>query len=158
MALVDDRTIGGMGTIMAEKKVFLVAAFNSEGRAAGLSPITGMAEDVVAVIGMAGDRQRFEWVGSDERDSIANPALVTPVKVRLALPSPWHAENEGMATGLVQLAPAQLGPGTVDDDIDHLLIELAKSREPGASEVNPGPAPDPGRNADCDPGSREISC
>jgi hypothetical protein len=120
---------------MADKKVFLVAAFPSEGRSAEDGPLTGMAEDVVAVIGMAGSRQRFEWVGSDERDSISNPALVTPVKVRLALPSPWHAESEQMVTGLVQLAPSQLGSGSIDDDIDHLLTELEKSRHPGLADT-----------------------
>ncbi|MGI9596068.1 MAG: hypothetical protein ACR2QK_07910 [Acidimicrobiales bacterium] len=131
MALVDDGTI-----VMAdkkEKKVFLVAAFRSDEAAGG--PVTGTAEDVVAVIGMAGDQQRFEWVGPNQEESIANPALVTPVKVRLALPSPWHPENDGIVTGLVQLDSAQLGEGTVDDDIDHLLIELAKSRDHGPTSA-----------------------
>ena len=126
MALVDDRTIG-----MADKKVFLVAAFQKETTEDGSSPVTGMAEDVVAVIGMEGSHKRFEWVGADEHDSISNPALVTPVKVRLALPSPWHAADDGVVTGLVQLAPTQLGTGTIDDDVDHLLSELAKSRASG---------------------------
>ena len=126
MALVDDRTVA-----MAEKKVFLVAAFRTEGTTAGEGPITGMAEDVVAVIGMAGEEKRFEWVGTDQQDSISNPALVTPVKVRLALPSPWHAAESDVVTGLVQLAPTQLGTGTIDEDMEHLLSELAKSRDPG---------------------------
>ncbi|MGH1489755.1 MAG: hypothetical protein ACRBK7_10225 [Acidimicrobiales bacterium] len=111
-----------------EKKVFLVAAFRSEKASTGPGPITGTAEDVVAVIGMSGDKQRFEWVGPNQQESIANPALVTPVKVRLAVPSPWHAEVDGVLTGLVQLDTAQLGDGTVDEDIDHLIGELKKSR------------------------------
>lgn len=119
---------------MADKKVFLVAAFHNEGQSADDGPLTGMAEDVVAVIGMAGERQRFEWVGADQKDSVTNPALVTPVKVRLALPSPWHSEEDRMVTGLVQLAPTQLGTGTIDDDIDHLLGELSKSRHTGLAE------------------------
>lgn len=125
MALVDDRTLD-----MAEKKdkkVFLVAAFHSEDQP-GAGPVTGTAVDVVAVIGMAGDDQRFEWVGPTQEESIDNPALVTPVKVRLALPSPWHPAEQGVVTGLVQLDSTQLGGGTVDEDIDHLLTELAKSR------------------------------
>jgi hypothetical protein len=127
MALVDDRTI-----VMADKKVFLVAAFRNDATADDdPSPVTGMAEDVVAVIGMEGSHKRFEWVGTDEHDSIANPALVTPVKVRLALPSPWHPADDDIVTGLVQLAPTQLGTGTIDDDVDHLLSELAKSRASG---------------------------
>ena len=136
MALVDDGTI-----VMADrtnKKVFLVAAFRSEGPAAGLGPVAGTAEDVVAVIGMSGDRQRFEWVGSTQEDSIDNPALVTPVRVRLALPSPWHPHRDGVVTGLVQLDNAQLGDGSIDDDIDHLLAELAKSRYPGPSTGQAG--------------------
>lgn len=129
MALVDDGTV-----IMAEKpgkqekKVFLVAAFRTDEATIASGPVTGTAEDVVAVIGMAGDRQRFEWVGPNQQESIANPALVTPVKVRLALPSPWHPEGGGMVTGLVQLDTAQLGQGTVDEDVEHLLSELSKSR------------------------------
>ena len=135
MALVDDRTISdGEKLAMADKKVFLVAAFRIEGQSAGHGPITGMAEDVVAVIAMAGATQRFEWVGSGKQDSISNPALVTPVKVRLALPSPWHPESEQMVTGLVQLAPTQLGTGSIDDDMDHLLGELARSRHPGLAD------------------------
>lgn len=120
---------------MAEKKVFLVAAFRTEGESVAEGPLTGMAEDVVAVIGMAGSRQRFEWVGRDQQDSVSNPALVTPVKVRLALPSPWHDAGDEMVTGLVQLAPSQLGTGTIDDDVDHLLSELAKSRHPGLADT-----------------------
>ncbi len=116
---------------MADKKVFLVAAFRTDETEVDAGPVTGMAEDVVAVIGMAGAEKRFEWVGSDQQDSICNPALVTPVKVRLALPSPWHAAGDEMVTGLVQLAPTQLGTGTIDDDVDHLLSELAKSRAHG---------------------------
>jgi hypothetical protein len=96
-----------------------------------------MAENVVAVIGMADDRQRFEWVGDDQEDSVAQPALVTPVKVRLALPSPWHPPGDGVVSGLVQLAPTQLGGGTVDDDVDHLLAELAKSRPPRTATRQP---------------------
>lgn len=129
MALVNDRTI-----VMAkkqDKKVFLVASFRSDDGATGSGPVTGTAEDVVAVIGMAGEHQRFEWVGPNREESIANPALVTPVKVRLALPSPWHPDGDGMVTGLVQLDTAQLGEGSVDEDIDHLLTELGKSRDPG---------------------------
>ncbi len=110
-----------------EKKVFLVAAFRNE-ESGGTGPITGIAEDVVAVIGMSGERHRFEWVGPNEQESIAHPALVTPVKVRLAVPSPWHDEGDGMLTGLVQLDTSQLGDGTIDEDIDHLLTELGKSR------------------------------
>lgn len=110
-----------------DKKVFLVAAFRHEGSLAD-GPVTGMAEDVVAVIGMAGGEKRFAWVGVSWEDSIINPAMVTPVKVRLAVASPWHPESEKVATGLVQLAPDQLGTGSVDDDIDHLLTELATSR------------------------------
>ena len=115
----------------AEKRVFLVAAFRPEG-AAPIGPATGMAEDIVAVIGMGGDRQRFEWIGDDQEDSVTNPALVTPIKVHLALPSPWHRPEDGFVTGLVQLAPTQLGTGSVDDDVDHLLTELAKTRDPEA--------------------------
>ncbi len=120
-----------------DKKVFLVAAFRDRDPRAehGAGPVTGTAEDVVAVIGMAGDQQRFAWVGPNQEESIANPALVTPVKVRLALPSPWHPPNDGMVTGLVQLDTSQLGDGTVDEDIDHLLNELAKSRDPGSSSA-----------------------
>ena len=130
MALVDDRTLD-----MAEKKdkkVFLVAAFHNEHQPEPLGPVTGTAVDVVAVIGMAGDDQRFEWVGPSREESIDNPALVTPVKVRLALPSPWHPADQGVVTGLVQLDSTRLGGGTVDEDIDHLLTELAKSREADA--------------------------
>lgn len=116
----------------AEKKVFLVAAFRPEG-AAPVGPATGMAEDIVAVIGMGGDQQRFEWVGDDQEDSVTNPALVTPVKVPLALPSPWHPPGNGFVTGLVQLAPTQLGGGSVDDDVDHLLTELSKTRHQGTT-------------------------
>ncbi|MEM9561584.1 MAG: hypothetical protein AAGA93_03135 [Actinomycetota bacterium] len=115
------------------KKVFLVAAFRAEPDDEGApapGPTSGTAEHVVAVIGMQGDRQRFEWVGDDQGDSVANPALVTPIQVRLGLPSPWHPEDDGMVTGLVQLAPEQLGGGTVDEDLDHLLAELAGSRRP----------------------------
>jgi hypothetical protein len=90
-----------------------------------------MAEDVVAVIGTSGRHYRFEWVGPDQRASISNPALVTPVKVRLAVPSPWHSDSAGMLAGLVQLDTSQLGDGPVDDDVDHLLAELAKSRGGG---------------------------
>lgn len=112
-----------------EKKVFLVAAFrNEEAESSGAGPTTGTAVDVVAIIGMCGDHHRFEWVGPNEKESIANPALVTPVKVRLALPSPWHDEDDGMLTGLVQLDTSQLSEGTIDEDIDHLLAELRKSR------------------------------
>ncbi len=133
MALVNDRTL-----TMAEqrdKKVFLVAAFRTDTAGDDDGPATGTAEDVVAVIGMAGGRQRFEWVGPNREQSIANPALVTPVKVRLAVPSPWHPEGDGMVTGLVQLDTTQLGDGTVDEDIDHLLIELGKSRAAGPAST-----------------------
>lgn len=122
------------------KKVFLVAAFPdprvggdgaapSSGPTAG--PVSGMAEHIVAVIGMDGDRQRFEWVGDDQRNSVANPALVTPVRVGLGLPSPWHPDQDAMVTGLVPLAAGQLGTGPVDDDLDHLLAVLARSRAAG---------------------------
>jgi hypothetical protein len=123
-----------------DKKVFLVAAFPAEpagdrGGAGGpqhapaaAGPMSGMAEHVVAVIGMAGDRQRFAWVGDDQDDSLANPALVTPVRVPVGLPSPWHPREDGMVTGLVPLAREQLGGGSVDDDLDHLLAELGRSR------------------------------
>ena len=113
------------------KKVFLVAAFRHQGAAVD-GPISGMAEDVVAVIGMEGGEKRFAWVGVSCDDSIHDPAMVTPVKVRLAVPSPWHSDEAGMVTGLVQLAPAQLGSGSVEEDISHLLTELATSRR-GAS-------------------------
>ena len=119
----------------SEKKVFLVAAFRTGTTGADDGPVTGTAEDVVAVIGMAGGRRRFEWVGPNREESIANPALVTPVKVRLAVPSPWHPDGDGMVTGLVQLDTARLGDGTVDEDIDHLLSELAKSRAPGTASA-----------------------
>ncbi len=108
------------------KKVFLVATFAAEGGTGG--PARGTAEQVVAVIGMAEDQQRFEWIGNDQQDSVTNPALVTPVEVPMALPSPWHDADDGMVTGLVQLAPEQLGDGPVDDDLDHLLSALAASR------------------------------
>jgi len=116
-----------------DKRVFLVAAFPAglAGDTEPPAPISGMAEHVVAVIGMAGDRQRFEWVGDGQRDSVANPALVTPIRVGLGLPSPWHPDEDGMVTGLVPLAAEQLGDGSVDDDLDHLLAELARSRDPG---------------------------
>jgi hypothetical protein len=113
------------------KKVFLVAAFRHHGQASD-GPVTGMAEDVVAVIGMEGGEKRFAWVGVSCDDSILDPAMVTPVKVRLAVPSPWHPEEDSIVTGLVQLAPAQLGSGSVEEDISHLLTELATSRR-GAS-------------------------
>ena len=143
MTMTDDSTLDGPGrdpgngAQAAAKKVFLVAAFRAVG-AAPSGPATGMAEDVVAVIGMADDRQRFEWVGDDRDDSVSNPALVTPVKVRLALPSPWHPPEDGIVAGLVQLAPAQLGDGPVDDDVDHLLAELAKTRGPGTRQPEVG--------------------
>ncbi len=121
-----------------DKKVYLLAAFRDGETASDGGPTTGMAEDVVAVIGMADGRQRFEWVGAGQEDSVANPALVTPVKVRLALPSPWHPDGDGIVTGLVQLAPAQLGDGTIDEDIDHLLAELAKTRAPGPTSADAG--------------------
>lgn len=112
----------------APKRVFLLVAFRCPGLGPEAGPINGMAEDVVAVMGMDDTHQRFEWVGRDQLDSIANPALITPVEVRLALPSPWHADDPEIATGLVPLAEAQLGDGSLDDDIDHLLAELANSR------------------------------
>ena len=111
------------------KKVFLVAAFaadRADDVAAG--PVGGMAEQVVAVIGIDGDRQRFEWVGADQGESVTNPALVTPIRVALGLPSPYHPPDDRMLTGLVQLTQAQLGDGSVDDDLDHLLRELNRSR------------------------------
>lgn len=126
MALVNNRTLAMAETM--EKKVFLVAAFRHKQGAAESGPVTGTAEDVVAVIGTYGDTYRFEWVGPDRQQSIAKPALVTPVKVRLALPSPWHEDGDGMLTGLVPLDTTQLGDGSLDDDIDHLLAELGKSR------------------------------
>lgn len=117
------------------KKVFLVAAFrHTEPMVDG--PVTGTAEDVVAVIGMAGGEKRFAWVGGSCEDSIINPAMVTPVKVRLAVASPWHPEGDGVVTGLVQLAPDQLGTGSVDEDIDHLLAELATSRGAAPATVS----------------------
>ncbi len=117
----------------AQKKVFLVAAFRPESAApnaaaTGAPVPAGTAQDVVAVIGIAGEHRRFEWVGPSQEASIANPALVTPVPVRLALPSPWHPDRDGVMTGLVQLDHSQLGDGTVDDDLDALLGELGKSR------------------------------
>lgn len=108
------------------KQVFLLAAFrqrDSQGPAA-----SGVAEDVVAVMGVQGNRRRFEWVGDDQLDSIKNPALVVPVDVPMALPSPWHDDDEGMMTGLVELSADQLGDGSLDDDIDHLVHELGRSR------------------------------
>ncbi|MEM7323443.1 MAG: hypothetical protein AAF531_10195 [Actinomycetota bacterium] len=122
-----------------QKKVFLVAAFRSPDRETE-GPLTGMAEDVVAVMGMEGDENRFAWVGIDQADSIANPAMVTPVRVRLAVPSPWHPDGGDMLTGLVQLAPEQLGTGPVADDIDHLLAELATSRARPDGPTRPGSA------------------
>ncbi len=143
MALVHNGTMStndhhddGSAEERPAKKVFLVAAFRAEppagpdGGPPPMGPTSGTAEHVVAVIGMEGDRQRFEWVGDDQHDSVASPALVTPIDVRLGLPSPWHPEGDGMVTGLVQLAPAQLGEGSVDDDLDHLLAELGRSRGP----------------------------
>ncbi len=112
----------------SEKRVFLLTAFRHPGLTPDGGPITGMAEDVLAVIGMDGPRQRFEWVGTDQLDSIANPALITPVEVRLALPSPWHVDDPEMATGLVPLDAGQLGDGTLDEDVDHLLAELSITR------------------------------
>ncbi len=133
MALVNNGTMSTTSDA-DRKKVFLVAAFRAGpddgGAPPAPGPTSGTAEHVVAVIGMQGDRQRFEWVGEDQHDSVANPALVTPIQVRLGLPSPWHPDGDGMVTGLVQLAPEQLGDGTVDDDLDHLLAELARSRGP----------------------------
>lgn len=116
----------------APKKVFLVAAFRSDRATTADAVGTGTAHDVVAVIGIAGDRRRFEWVGPTQEQSIANPALVTPVPVRLALPSPWHPSEERVMTGLVQLDHSQLGQGSVDEDIDALLAALATSRGPRA--------------------------
>lgn len=149
MALVNNRTMttptdtdgDARPTDRPAKKVFLVAAFQPGAgdpqRPAAAGPISGTAEHVVAVIGMQGDRQRFEWVGADQHDSVANPALVTPIKVNLGLPSPWHPDNDGVVTGLVQLAPEQLGDGTVDDDLDHLLAELGRSRGPDPVRRHP---------------------
>lgn len=121
------RTTGASGSV-GKKKVFLVAAF-SHPEPIGEEPVSGMAEDVVAVMGMAGQQKRFAWVGSDREDSIGNPAMVNPVRVRLAVASPWHDEDKHIVTGLVQLDPAQLGTGSIDEDIDHLLRELATSRD-----------------------------
>ena len=127
MATNDDD--GGQTPQSPTKKVFLVAAFAAGSPEDGMAgPVSGMAEQVVAVIGIDGDRQRFEWVGADQRESVANPALVTPIRVDLGLPSPYHPTADRMLTGLVQLAPAQLGDGSVDDDLDHLLRELGRSR------------------------------
>ncbi len=141
MALVNNGTMttddGGDGPgddRGPDKRVYLVAAFPAPD---GPGPPEGLAEHVVAVIGMDGDRQRFEWVGDDQADSVTNPALVTPVRVRLGLPSPWHDEADRMVTGLVQLAPGQLGDGSVDDDLDHLLAELARSRGSGPTIPHP---------------------
>lgn len=133
----DDRpTRGERPGSAPTKKVFLVAAFpdhrvTGDGAAPPPGPVSGMAEHVVAVIGMDGDRQRFEWVGDGQPDSVANPALVTPIRVGLGLPSPWHPEGDAMVTGLVPLAADQLGSGPVDEDLDHLLAELARSRATG---------------------------
>lgn len=145
MALVHDRTMTThddhhTGPDLGEspgKRVYLVAAF-PDSETPG--PTEGLAEHVVAVIGMEGDQRRFEWVGADQVDSVTNPALVTPIRVRLGLPSPWHRPDDAMATGLVQLAPEQLGDGTVDDDLDHLLAELARSRssDPDARQPEVG--------------------
>lgn len=112
-----------------DKRLFLVVTFRGEGgQPADGAPVTGTADQVVAVVGMEGDHQRFEWVGGDRSDAVARPALVTPVLVRAGLPSPWHPPQEQMMTGLVQLAPEQLGDGTVDDDMSHLLEALAAAR------------------------------
>ncbi len=142
MALVHDRTMTEHDDHRPRpdpgdrpgKRVYLVAAFPD---ADGPGPTEGLAEHVVAVIGMDGDRQRFEWVGDDQADSVGNPALVSPIRVRLGLPSPWHHPDEAMVTGLVQLAPEQLGAGTVDEDLDHLLAELDRSRGPGPTTRHP---------------------
>lgn len=110
------------------KQVFLVMVFQATGPAED-RPVTGTAEDVVAVMGLAGDQKPFAWIGVDQADSIANPALVTPVAVPLAVPSPWHDRDDQMVTGLVELSADQLGDGPVADDIDHLLAQLATSRD-----------------------------
>lgn len=117
-----------------DKAVYLVAAFpvpdpapdhdsDSSGR-----PVSGLAQDVVAVMATAGAEQRFEWVGSDVEDSVANPALVSPVPVEVGLPSPWHRPEQRMATGLIRLSADQLGTGSIDEDLAHLLTELERSR------------------------------
>lgn len=124
---------GGRGD-PERKRVFLVAAFPANGDP---GPAKGLAEHVIAVIGMDGDHQRFEWVGDDQADSVDNPALVTPVRVPLGLPSPWHDGDDAIVTGLVQLADEQLGDGPVDDDLDHLLAELGRSRSTGPSTNHP---------------------
>ena len=133
MTAHDDSGTGRNDDDGPPKRVYLVAAFRAS---AGPGPADGMAEHVVAVIGMEGDRQRFEWVGDDQFDSVTNPALVTPIRVRLGLPSPWH-DDDGMVTGLVQLAPEQLGDGSVDDDLEHLLTELDRSRGSGPTSGHP---------------------
>jgi hypothetical protein len=138
MALVDDgaMTAGPEPSPPAHpmaKKVFLLAAFQADRPVDDVR--SGTAQDVIAVIGISGDHHRFEWVGPDQAESIANPALVTQVPVRLALPSPWHPEADRIMTGLVQLDHSQLGDGSVDDDIEALLSALAKSR---ARRADPG--------------------
>ena len=96
----------------AAKEVFLIATFSYDGPDTDW-PVAGMAEDVVAVMGVADNEERFAWIGSDPEDSFANPALVTPVRVELGLPSPWHAPSAGVRTGPVPLTAAQLGSGSV---------------------------------------------
>lgn len=142
MALVHNRTMtthdhtepGPDPGERPQKRVYLLAAFPATG---DQGPAEGLAEHVIAVIAMECDQQRFEWVGEDQGDSVANPALVTPIRVRLGLPSPWHDTDDDMVTGLVQLAPEQLGDGTVDEDLDHLLTELARSRGTGPTSHHP---------------------
>lgn len=129
MSEIDDTTGGGADRDRPDKRLFLVVTFRPEGsRASGDGPVTGTADQAVAVVGMEGDHQRFEWVGGDRNEAVTRPALVTPVLVRVGLPSPWHPPQDGVMTGLVQLAPEQLGDGSVDDDMTHLLDALAASR------------------------------
>lgn len=128
------------------KQVFLVTAFGAPKRSGVPGPVSGQAEQVLAVIGIEGERRRFEWVGDGPEDSVANPAVVTPVTVDQGIPSPWHPDGSGIATGLVELGAAQLGTGPVDDDLDHLLAELAHSRDRQTDQASVSFTDDPPRN------------
>ncbi|MEM7275528.1 MAG: hypothetical protein AAF547_20800 [Actinomycetota bacterium] len=126
-----------------DKAVYLVAAFPLPDQAPD-GPVSGMANDVVAVVAVDGEDRHFAWVGADCDDSVANPALVTSVRVEVGVPSPWHPADRPMATGLVRLADDQLGTGPVADDVEHLLAELARSRNaatPRSGPADPEPAP-----------------
>jgi hypothetical protein len=125
-------TAEGAGPEAEAKQVFLVALFRGEidgpGDQPNGAPQSGVAEQVVAVIASDADGRLFAWVGEDAADSVARPARIAPLRVDIGLPSPWHPPGSGMLTGLVRLEAGQLGGGTVDADVDHLLLALADTR------------------------------